>query len=49
MAGFEESLQQCYLFIKLLVGYEVRRAGLTRRVLVGECAFILEGPCGFSF
>lgn len=47
MVEFEESLQQCYLFIKLLV--EVRRAELLRRVLAGEYTAILEGPCGFSF
>lgn len=29
----EESLQLLYLFIKLLAGYEVRRADLTRRAL----------------
>lgn len=33
MVEFEESQQQCYLFIKLFVGYEDRRPELT------------EGPC----
>lgn len=49
MAEFEESLQQHYLFIKLLVGYGVRRAELTRRVIAEGCASILEGPSGFYF
>lgn len=36
----EESLQLLYLFIKLLAGYEVRRADLARRALaVGGLLF----------
>lgn len=38
MVEFEKCLQQCYFFINLLAGYEVRRSELTRRVLAGGWA-----------
>lgn len=44
MVEFEESLQQCYLFIKLHAGFEVRRAELTRRVLAGDVLLSWRAP-----